>query len=230
MSYWKELAEGLKSLGKGMRLTYSHLRKAMRKPKYEALSPQDPNYFKQADGIATVRYPFETAPMPDNVRNLLHNEIEDCIVCDKCADVCPVDCIDIEGIRAPEVIGHASDGTPIRIYAAKFDIDMAKCCYCGLCTVVCPTECLTMTPDFDYSTNNIAEMIYKFGTLTQEEADQKRIELEEAKKVKKTAKEPTKKITTKTNTSELPSEDKPKPTIKLKKTTTEDKPKPEDTE
>ena len=90
-------------------------------------------------------------PIPDVGRYRLHNEIDDCIVCDKCAKICPVDCIDIEPIKATEEIGKTSDGTPKRIYAAKFDIDMGKCCFCGLCTTVCPTECLTMTKVYDFS-------------------------------------------------------------------------------
>ena len=97
----------------------------------------------------------EQIPIPDHGRYQLHNEIDDCIVCDKCAKICPVDCIDIEPVRSPEVFGQTSDGTPLRIHAAKFDIDMAKCCFCGLCTVVCPTECLTMTKEFDFSTTDI---------------------------------------------------------------------------
>ena len=137
------------------------------------------NYFEKAEGTFTVQYPKESIPIPDNGRYQLHNEIDDCIVCDKCAKICPVDCIDIEPIRSPEVFGHTSDGTPLRIHAAKFDIDMAKCCFCGLCTVVCPTECLTMTKEFDFSTTDILDHNFSFSKMSEAEIAEKKKEFED---------------------------------------------------
>ena len=123
-------------------------------------------------------------PVPDNGRYRLHNEIDDCIVCDKCAKVCPVDCIDIVPIKAVEEIGKTSDGTPKRIYAATFDIDMAKCCFCGLCTTVCPTECLTMTKVYDFSTTDISDHNFVFGEMTLADIAEKKQALEEHQKNK----------------------------------------------
>ncbi|MDQ2658758.1 MAG: 4Fe-4S dicluster domain-containing protein, partial [Bacteroidota bacterium] len=94
--------------------------------------------------------------------------------CDKCAKICPVDCIEIEPIRSTEEIGKTSDGTPKRIYAARFDIDMAKCCFCGLCTTVCPTECLTMTKVFDFSVTDIAEHTFAFAEMSAAEIAEKK--------------------------------------------------------
>ena len=156
------------------------------------------NFFDMQDGLVTIQYPQETIPIPDNGRYRLHNEMDDCIVCDKCVKVCPVDCIEIEPIKAIEEVGRASDGSPIRLYAAKFDIDMAKCCYCGLCTTVCPTECLTMTKTFDYSEVDIRDMVYSFGNLTADEAQEKRDLLEQFQKEKEALKAAQK--------SEIPSE------------------------
>ncbi|MBC6410425.1 MAG: 4Fe-4S binding protein [Ekhidna sp.] len=134
----------------------------------------DENYHEKAGGIFTVQYPKESIPIPDNGRYQLHNEIDDCIVCDKCAKICPVDCIDIEPVRSPEVFGQTSDGTPLRIHAAKFDIDMSKCCFCGLCTVVCPTECLTMTKEFDFSTSDILDHNFSFSKMSEQEIAEKK--------------------------------------------------------
>ncbi len=150
-----------------------HLRQATERRKPIAAS--DANYFEQQTGLVTLQYPHEQLPIPDNGRYRLHNEIDDCIVCDKCAKVCPVDCITIDAIKATEEIGKASDGSPIRLYAATFDIDMAKCCYCGLCTVVCPTECLTMEKKFDYSEFDLGKLTYGFANLTADEAEEKRL-------------------------------------------------------
>jgi len=169
-----------------MRLTLRHLWSARKRRKLVDIRTDD--FFSGQEGMVTIQYPQETIPIPDNGRYRLHNEIDDCIVCDKCVKVCPVDCIDIEPIKAIEEVGRASDGSPIRLYAAKFDIDMAKCCYCGLCTTVCPTECLTMTKTFDYSELDVQDMVYNYANLTAEEADEKRRLLEQFQKEKEVLK------------------------------------------
>ncbi|WP_128546598.1 4Fe-4S dicluster domain-containing protein [Larkinella soli] len=170
--YFKDIEEGIRTTITGLKLTFRHLLNARRSRKQ--VSVQAADYFTQKDGIVTLQYPFETIPVPDNGRYRLHNEIDDCIVCDKCAKVCPVDCITIDAVKATEEVGKASDGSPIRLYAAKFDIDMAKCCYCGLCTTVCPTECLTMTKTYDFSEFELGNMTYHFTNLTPEQAEEKR--------------------------------------------------------
>jgi len=145
-----------------------HLRNSFSKRKVQDI--QDDRFFDSKTGTTTLSYPYEAIPVPDHGRYQLFNEIEDCIVCDKCAKVCPVDCIDIEPIKSVGEFGKTSDGTSKRIYAAKFDIDMAKCCFCGLCTTVCPTECLTMTDEYDFSVFNLSKMNFGFGNMTEDEA------------------------------------------------------------
>ncbi len=88
--------------------------------------------------------------------------------------ICLVSCIDIESIKATEVIGLTSDGSKKMLYAAKFDIDMAKCLYCGLCTIVCPTECIVMTNQYDKTVFELSDLTYKFSNMTPEEAAEKR--------------------------------------------------------
>ena len=170
--YWQNVIEAVTSLYRGLTITFRHLLQARRTQ--ELVSITEGNYFAQREGIATIQYPHEMQPIPEVGRYRLHNEIDDCIVCDKCAKVCPVDCIDIEPIRAPEEIGKTSDGTSKRIYAAKFDIDMGKCCFCGLCTTVCPTECLTMTKVYDFSVTDIREHNYEFAEMTAAEIEEKK--------------------------------------------------------
>lgn len=181
-TYWSIISVAVRTLGQGLVLTFSHFLKA-RKSR-SPLSVQSPSYFENQEGIATVQYPFESIPVPDNGRYKLHNEIEDCIVCDKCVKVCPVNCITIEPIKSTEEFGKTSDGTPKRIYAARFDIDMGKCCFCGLCTTVCPTECLTMTKEFDFSVFDINHHYFEFGNMTPAEIEAKKKEWEEHQKNK----------------------------------------------
>lgn len=185
-SYWGNIREGISSLLTGLKLSFKHILDARERRKPYGVS--DPEYFKQQKGIVTLQYPHESIPVPDNGRYKLHNEIDDCIVCDKCAKVCPVDCIDIEPVRAVEEIGKTSDGSSKRIYPAKFDIDMAKCCFCGLCTTVCPTECLTMTKDYDFSEFDVADHNFAFSEMTPLEILEKKKELEQFMAEKEKAK------------------------------------------
>ncbi len=175
--YWKNIRTTHKTLKTGLKITARHL-KAARNSR-NPMSPKNENYFDQQNGIMTTQYPKEVIPVPHHGRYKLHNEIDDCIVCDKCAKICPVDCIDIEPIRSPEEFGKTSDGTPKRIYAARFDIDMAKCCFCGLCTTVCPTECLTMTDEYDFSEFDYKEHNFEFGEMTPLEILEKKKAFEE---------------------------------------------------
>ena len=185
-TYFKNIYFGISTSYQGLRLTIKHFFQAKNQRKNHNIS--DNQYFLKADGIVTLSYPHELLPLPDHVRHKLEVEMDDCIVCDKCAKVCPVNCIDIEPIKSHEVIGQTSDGTSKRLYAAKFDIDMAKCCYCGLCTTVCPTECITMLPKYDYNVFNIAEMNFPFATLSKEEAEEKKKEYEDKLAIKNAAK------------------------------------------
>lgn len=177
----------IKTVGKGLRLTLGHFFAASESRKVKPV--MDNNYFAQDSGTTTIQYPHQKLPLPEVGRYQLDVEIDDCIVCDLCAKICPVDCIEIESIKATEAIGKTSDGTTKRLYAAKFDIDMAKCMYCGLCTVVCPTECIIMTDQYDRSTLKLNEMIYKFSDMTQAEAEEKRIALEKLNAERLAAKE-----------------------------------------
>ncbi len=181
-SYINNIARTIRSLWTGLRITMTHLLKSRRTQAVRAISEY--NYFDGRTGIATIQYPYEMQPVPDIGRYRLHNEIDDCIVCDKCAKICPVNCIDIVPIKATEEIGKTSDGTPKRIYAATFDIDMGKCCFCGLCTTVCPTECLTMTKVYDFSVTDIREHNFAFAEMSEEEIADKKKKLEDYQKSK----------------------------------------------
>jgi NADH-quinone oxidoreductase subunit I len=182
----KEALSGFKTAFKGLSLTFKHILGARKSKKVKGI--KEPDYFEQQNGIVTVQYPHQKLPVPEVGRYQLHVVMDDCIVCDLCAKICPVNCIDIEAIKATDVIGKTSDGSVKRLYAPKFDIDMAKCMYCGLCTTVCPTECIVMTPEYDKSVTHISDLNYKFATMTTEEADQKRLALEQQQVQRQAAK------------------------------------------
>jgi NADH-quinone oxidoreductase subunit I len=184
---FKKIGNNFKTISAGMRLTLRHLFSSKKRRVMDGVKSD--NYFAQQDkGTNTIQYPMQKLPVPEVGRYQLFVEMDDCIVCDLCAKVCPVDCIDIRSIKATEAIGQTSDGTTKRLYAEKFDIDMAKCMYCGLCTVVCPTECITMTNEYDVSVQNLGELTYVFADMPAEEADEKRRIFEEAQAAKQAAK------------------------------------------
>jgi formate hydrogenlyase subunit 6/NADH:ubiquinone oxidoreductase subunit I len=170
----------LTSILKSLALTVKHFGRAGKGRNTQQV--QDKGYFAKAqgNGITTLPYPFQELDVPANGRYKLDNAIEDCIVCDKCARVCPVDCIAIEPIRSATEIGKASDGSSIRLYAARFDIDMSKCCYCGLCTTVCPTACLTMTPEYDFSVTELGKLNFGFGNMSVGEIELRKAEWDTA--------------------------------------------------
>lgn len=176
-SYWRNWLSSITSLATGLSITFRNLRTSIKSKKPVFIKNAD--YFQQPEGIATIQYPHVSLPIPETGRYKLHNEIDDCIVCDKCVKICPVNCIAIEPIKSPEEFGRTSDGTPKRIYAARFDIDMGKCCFCGLCTTVCPTECLTMTPEFDFSVYDINQHTFSFADMTAAQIEEKKKNWEE---------------------------------------------------
>lgn len=188
-TYWGNISEGFKSLKLGLTITWRHFMLSLMGKKRPAIGTASKNYFDHDKGIFTLEYPSTSMPVPDNGRYRLDNEIEDCIVCDKCAKVCPVNCIDIEAVKSTEEIRKASDGSSVRLHAAKFDIDMAKCCFCGLCTTVCPTECLTMTKSYDFSEYDITKMVYEFSDMTPESVEEKKKEFEVNQLAKQKARE-----------------------------------------
>lgn len=184
-AYFSRIARAVLTAAAGLLLTWRHFMQRTRR-RVEPVSAA--GYFGQAPGRVTIQYPQERLAVPDVGRYRLYMETEDCIGCDQCARICPVDCITIEKIKAVDDLGLTSDGSKKKFYLPTFDIDMAKCCYCGLCTVVCPTECITMTKTYDFAEYDRENFIYHFGNLSPEQAVARQAELEQFEQAKRTAK------------------------------------------
>jgi NADH-quinone oxidoreductase subunit I len=192
--YVDSIKKGVSSVIGGLGITLKHLSKATKWREETALIDDD-NYFnKLNEGLVTIQYPSETIPTPSFSRYRLHNNADDCIACNQCANACPVNCITIESFKATpddiEELGTTSDGSKKKLWLSRFDIDMAKCMYCGLCTYPCPTECLTMTPVHDFAEVDRTNFIYHFSVLTKEKEKEKREKLakyEEEEKARKAA-------------------------------------------
>jgi len=152
--YIKESYEGLISSVKALSVGFKHL---FNKP-------------------VTIQYPEVKLKLPEKSRNRIAVIIDDCIGCYQCERACPVQCIEIETVKAlpGEDLGKTSDGRKKALWVTKFDIDFAKCCFCGLCVYPCPTECIKMTEEYEYSVYDRRNLIYSFSKFSTEEAEQKK--------------------------------------------------------
>lgn len=139
----------------------------------------------------TIQYPDVKVPLPERVRNRLYVNMDDCIGCDQCSRACPVNCIEIETVKSipGEDLGITSNGKKKALWVTKFNIDIAKCCYCQLCVFPCPTECIYMTDVYEFAEYERNNLVYKFTTLTEEEAVQKKINYEKFQAEKEAAKQ-----------------------------------------
>lgn len=167
--YIKSMFDGIYTVLVGMKITNHHL----------------------FEKNVTVQYPDEDYPIPDNARNRLFNDIDDCTGCTACAKACPVNCIDIATVK---VVPGDADAQPMKtsgkkkvLWVTQFDIDMAKCCFCSLCTEVCPTQSLVMTTEFEYSEYNREKLLYTFASMPDDMIKAKKADFAVAAAAKKKA-------------------------------------------
>lgn len=171
--YFSNIWTSLATIAIGMKVTFKHL-----------FVPS-----------VTIQYPDVKPALPERERNRLYVNMDDCIGCDQCARACPVNCIEIETVKAlpNEDLGKTSNGKKKALWVTKFNIDFAKCCYCQLCVFPCPTECIYMTDVYEFSEFHREDLIYDFSVLTPEEREQKKLnyqKYEAEKAAEKLAKKP----------------------------------------
>ncbi len=123
----------------------------------------------------TIQYPDVKPVLPERARNRLYVNMDDCIGCMQCSTACPVNCIEIETVKAIPSDGEriTSNGKKKALWVTRFDIDIAKCCFCSLCTYPCPTECIKMTNVYEFSEFERENLIYSFASLTEKEIEEK---------------------------------------------------------
>jgi len=73
------------------------------------------------------------------VRNVTTGK-EKCIMCMKCSNICPSQCIYIKK-------GRDANNKP---FLEQYDIEALRCIYCGYCVEVCPVCALVLTEEFGY--------------------------------------------------------------------------------
>ena len=143
--YFKDIWVGITTIIAGMEVTFRHF---FAKP-------------------VTIQYPREIKEMFPRARARLVNKVEECSCCYKCQRICPVNIIDVEGVRAEkgEDLGLLPDGSPKKMHVVTYAIDFTKCLYCGLCVDVCETGSLHWEAPQEDSTYTRRELVKSFVTM-----------------------------------------------------------------
>ncbi|RLF01997.1 MAG: NADH-quinone oxidoreductase [Thermoprotei archaeon] len=94
-------------------------------------------------GEVKINPPVETPP---GFRGKLEYDIDECVGCGLCAQVCPSKAIEL--VRDKKwIIMHCKDGAKLAA-PLKIKIYVSRCVFCGQCVDICPRKCLRMSDEF----------------------------------------------------------------------------------
>ena len=95
-------------------------------------------------GVVTLDYPLGPAPpVPERFRGKVEVDVDRCIGCGGCAQVCPARLIVLHDL-----------GKDWR----SIDIFRERCTYCARCEEVCQEGAIRMTHEFELATNDKADL------------------------------------------------------------------------
>jgi len=115
----------------------------------------------------TVFYPDEKEELVPRARGVIALDVDNCTVCMLCARECPDWCIYIEGHKEPIPPTKPGGRVRTRNELDRFAIDYALCMYCGICVEVCPFDALYWSPEHEYGSYHIADLLHDKERLTE---------------------------------------------------------------
>ena len=108
----------------------------------------------------TVKDPINDRPGAPRYRGFHKNDIEKCIGCGTCEEICENEAIDLVEPAGVETKEGDSGLRP--------RVDYGRCCWCALCVDVCPTGSLTMSNEYIWVDNNPDVFRYTPGVESKE--------------------------------------------------------------
>jgi len=105
-------------------------------------------------------------PVP-RARGVISLDVDNCTVCMLCARECPDWCIYIEGHKEEKAPSKPGGRVRTKSTLDRFDIDFGLCMYCGICVEVCPFDALYWTPEYEYSTYSLVDLLHNKQKLTE---------------------------------------------------------------
>ena len=102
--------------------------------------------------------------LPPRTRGVIGLLEENCTVCMLCARECPDWCIYIDSHKEDVVVPGASRPRQ-RNVLDRFAIDFSLCMYCGICIEACPFDALFWSPEFDYASHDIRDLLHERDAL-----------------------------------------------------------------
>ena len=103
----------------------------------------------------TVKDPFNDRPGAERYRGFHVNDVNKCIGCGSCEDICENEAIDLVPVDGIETKDGDSGLRP--------RVDYGRCCWCALCVDVCTTESLKLTNEYTWVTEDPEDYRYTPG-------------------------------------------------------------------